>query len=129
MPQLLPDGLPEAPGRSRFDFSRWTDGQAWQFSRGEDYETSTESFRYAARRWAKANGFVAETRPLPATGEDGLPAPISKAEPVGLAVRFVATTGRRKRRKRRSGSAQGDGEAAAEPGSARSRGPINVDAG
>lgn len=100
MPQLLPDGLPEAPGRSRFDFSRWADGSAWQFSRGEDYETSTESFRYAARRWAKANGYVAETRPLPTLDEDGRPAPISKAEPIGLAIRFVAANGGRKRRKR-----------------------------
>jgi hypothetical protein len=111
MPQLLPDGLPEAPGRSRFNFSRWADGQAWQFSRGEDYETNTESFRYAARRWAKANGYVAETRPLPATDEAGLPVPISKAEPVGLAIRFVAGGGRKRRKRGTRVVLNGDSQA------------------
>ena len=88
MPQLLPDGLPDRPGRSGVDFSEWADGQAWQFARGEDYGSTTESFRYLVRRWAKANGFTAETRPLPATDEQGEPIPVSKQEPVGLAVRF-----------------------------------------
>lgn len=88
MPELLPEGLPERPGRSRVDFSQWADGQAWQFIRGEDYVSTTESFRYLVRRWAKANGFVAETRPLPATDEAGEPIPVSKQEPVGLAIRF-----------------------------------------
>ncbi|HEY1853301.1 MAG TPA: hypothetical protein VGG40_01825 [Solirubrobacterales bacterium] len=90
MPELLPDGLPERPGRARFDFSQWADGSAWRFMRGEDYESTTESFRYVVRRWAKANGYVAETRPLPAADEDGEPIPTSKAEPVGIAVRFAS---------------------------------------
>jgi hypothetical protein len=90
MPEVLPDGLPDRPGRSRLDFSQWADGQAWQFVRGEDYASTTESFRYLVRRWAKANGFVAETRPLPATDADGRPVPVSKEEPVGLAVRFAS---------------------------------------
>ena len=42
------------------------------------------------RRWAKANGFSAETRPLPATDKDGEPIPVSKQEPVGIAVRFAS---------------------------------------
>ena len=90
MPELLPDGLPDRPGRSRLDFSQWADGQAWQFVRGEDYMSTTESFRYLLRRWAKANGFSAETRPLPATDKDGEPIPVSKQEPVGIAVRFAS---------------------------------------
>jgi len=90
MPELLPDGLPDRPGRSGIDFSQWADGQAWQFVRGEDYTSTTESFRYLVRRWAKANGFSAETRPLPASDADGEPIPVSKQEPVGLAVRFAS---------------------------------------
>jgi hypothetical protein len=91
MPELLPDGLPDRPGRSRVDFSQWADGQAWQFVRGEDYLSTTESFRYLIRRWAKANGFAVATQPLPATDSEGQPIPISKAEPVGLGVRFSST--------------------------------------
>ncbi|MGH2868009.1 MAG: hypothetical protein ACRDNK_10635, partial [Solirubrobacteraceae bacterium] len=88
-PQLLPDGLPERASRSRFDFGEWADGQAWQFAHGEDYASSTESFRYNVKRWAKANGYTVETRPLPATDGRGRPLPASQASPVGLAVRFL----------------------------------------
>ena len=85
MPELLPEGLPERPGRSRIDFSQWADGQAWQFVRGEDYRSTTESFRYLVRRWAKANGFVAETRPLPAAASEvedpeSLPQPAARTQ-------------------------------------------------
>jgi hypothetical protein len=89
MPQLLPSGLPERASRARFDFTEWADGQAWKFMRGEDYSSSTDSFRYNVKRWAKARGFAVETRPLPATDERGRPIPASKGEPVGLAVRFT----------------------------------------
>ena len=90
MPELLPDGLPERPGRSRFDFANWADGQAWRFMKGQDYDSTTESFRYVVRRWAKANGYGAEVRPLQATDERGRMLPVSKADPIGLAVRFIA---------------------------------------
>jgi hypothetical protein len=89
LPQLLPNGLPESASRARFDFTEWADGQAWKFMRGEDYTSSTETFRYNVRRWAKAKGYEVETRPLPATDERGRPIPATKAEPVGLAVRFT----------------------------------------
>ncbi len=89
MPQLLPNGLPERARRSRFDFSEWADGQAWKFLRGEDYDSSTDSFRYNVKRWAAAHSYEAETRPLPATDERGRPLPAAKADPVGLAVRFT----------------------------------------
>ena len=94
MPEMLPQGLPERPSRSRFDFAEWADGQAWKFMRGVDYTSSTETFRYNVRRWAKDNRFTVETRPLPATDERGRSLPLSKAEPVGLAVRFSSTNGR-----------------------------------
>lgn len=86
MPQLLPDGVPERSSWSRFDFSQWADGQAWKFVRGEDYTSSTETFRYNVRRWASAHGYAAVTRPIPAVDDSGRPIPASKAEPVGLAV-------------------------------------------
>jgi len=31
MPEVLENGLPEPRSRSKFDFSDWTDGQAWKF--------------------------------------------------------------------------------------------------
>jgi hypothetical protein len=89
VPQLMPTGLPDRASRARSDFSDWADGQAWKFKRGEDYKSSTDSFRYNVNRWAKANGYAAETRPIPATDERGRPIPATKAEPVGLAVRFT----------------------------------------
>jgi hypothetical protein len=88
MPELLPDGLPERQSRSRFNFAQWADGQAWKFMRGEDYTSSTESFRYNVKRWAKANGYAVQTRPLSAVDSDGNELPASKADPAGLAVCF-----------------------------------------
>ena len=88
MPELLPDGLPDRVTRSKFDFSQWTNGQAWKFVKGEDYDSSTETFRYNVRRWAKANGFQVDCRPLPAIDRHGNEIPISKADPMALAVRF-----------------------------------------
>lgn len=88
MPQLLEEGLPARSARSKFDFTAWADGQAWRFVKGEDYESSTESFRYNVRRWAKANGYEAECRPYAATDRDGREVPATKADPVALAVSF-----------------------------------------
>lgn len=89
MPQLLPDGLPDRDSRSRFDFSDWADGRAWKFLRGEDYATSTATFRSNVKRWAKAHDYTVKTRPLPATDERGRPLAAAQAEPVGLAVCFT----------------------------------------
>lgn len=93
MPELLEDGLPERTSRSKFDFSRWTDGQAWKFVKGEDYDSSTETFRYNVRRWAKANGFEVECRPYPATDRDGREIPVTKTDPVALGIRFERAGG------------------------------------
>jgi hypothetical protein len=95
MPELLPDGLPERANRSRLDFNEWADGQAWRFVRGEDYTSTTGSFRSNLKRWAKAHGYIAETRPLPATDARGRPLAASKADPIGLAVRFMPAPGER----------------------------------
>jgi hypothetical protein len=98
MPELLPDGLPERASRTRFDFSAVADGQVWKFIAGVDYTSSLESFRYNVRRWARAHGYVVETRPVPAADDSGRPLPPTEAAPVGVAVRFkpglseVATT-------------------------------------
>lgn len=93
MPQMMPEGLPDRTSWSRYDFSQWADGKAWKFVHGEDYESSTESFRYNVRRWAKAHGFEATVRALPATDENGRPLPASKSEPVGLGVCFTPVNG------------------------------------
>jgi len=89
MPQLLPEGFPEPASRSRFTFNDWADGQVWRFVRGEDYTSTTDSFRYNVKRWAKAHGFEAEAQVIPAADGKGRALPATKAEPIGLAVRFV----------------------------------------
>jgi hypothetical protein len=89
MPELLPAGMPERPNRSRFDFDQWADGQAWKFVRGEDYTSSTLTFRHNVNRWAKRHGYEVKTRPLPALDDEGRPLPTRRAEPVGLAVCFT----------------------------------------
>ena len=88
MPDLLKDGLPERHARSRFDFAKWTDGQAWKFVKGEDYESSTETFRANVKRWAREHGYEVELRPYPALDREGRPIPVTKADPVALGVLF-----------------------------------------
>lgn len=90
MPELLEEGLPERAARSKFDFTKWADGQAWKFVKGVDYKSSTETFRYNVRRWAKQRGIEVEVRPYPALDGDGNPLPATKADPAALGVRFVA---------------------------------------
>jgi hypothetical protein len=97
MPELLDQGLPERPSRSKQNFLEWADGQAWKFVKGQDYDSSTDTFRASVRRWAKENGYGVELRPYPATDREGNPLPLSKADPVALGVVFTgngAATGR-----------------------------------
>jgi hypothetical protein len=93
MPELLTGGLPERGPRTRFDFTEWADGQAWKFVKGDDYESSTETFRYNIRRWAKANGYEVELRPYPATDARGNELPVTKADAIALGVRFLGRGG------------------------------------
>jgi hypothetical protein len=86
MPELLQEGLPERQSRSKFDFSQWADGQAWKFVKGEDYDSSTESFRVNVKRWAKEHGYQVELRPYPAVDRDGKDIPVTKADPVALSI-------------------------------------------
>jgi hypothetical protein len=95
MPEVLQDGLPEARSRSRFDFSEWADGQAWKFVKGKDYESSSETFRYNVKRWAKANGLEVECRYFPALDKRRREVPVTKADPVALGVRFYRPNGDR----------------------------------
>jgi hypothetical protein len=89
MPELLNDGLPERAARSKFDFAKWADGQAWKFVKGQDYTSSTETFRYNVKRWAKAQGLEVELRPYPELDADGVEVPLTKADAIALGVRFV----------------------------------------
>jgi hypothetical protein len=93
MPELLADGLPERTARSRFDFSKWADGQAWKFVKGDDYTSSTETFRYNVRRWARQQGIEVELRPYPAVDAEGNEIPLAKQDAVALGVRFVVDRG------------------------------------
>jgi hypothetical protein len=89
MPQLLADGFPKQASRSRFDFTEWADGKVWRFLRGEDYTSSTDSFRYNLKRWGKANGWNVEVQTIPAVDDGGRALPATKAEPIGVAARFT----------------------------------------
>jgi hypothetical protein len=89
MPELLPEGLPDPANRSKFDFTRWADGQAWKFVKGTDYDSSTETFRANVKRWAKQHGLKAELRPYPAIDREGGELPLTKADAVALGVRFA----------------------------------------
>jgi hypothetical protein len=89
MPELLEDGLPERSSRSRFDFSKWVDGQAWKFVKGEDYQSTTETFRTNVKRWAKERGYEVELRPYPALDREGREIPVTKTDAVALGVRFT----------------------------------------
>jgi hypothetical protein len=91
MPELLEDGMPERASRSKFDFSQWVDGQAWKFTKGQDYDSSTETFRSNVKRWAKDRQLEVEVRPVLAVDRDGQPIPLSKADAVALAVRFMVS--------------------------------------
>lgn len=92
MPELLKDGLPERTRRSQ-EFAEWADGQAWKFVKGQDYASTTETFRAAVRRWAKENGYEAELRPYPALDDAGRELPLTKVDGIALGVRLVATNG------------------------------------
>jgi hypothetical protein len=89
VPELL-DSMPERAPRSKLDFSQWADGQAWKFVRGEDYDSSTATFRSNLRRWARDNGFQIELRPYPALDDAGCEIPLTKADATAVGVRFVA---------------------------------------
>jgi hypothetical protein len=95
MPELLTDGLPERARRSKFDFSEWADGRAWRFVKGEDYDSSTETFRSHARRWAKANGYDIALRPYLASDANGDEVPLTKQDAVALGIQFTKRDGRR----------------------------------
>lgn len=94
MPELLTDGLPARARRTRFDFSEWADGRAWRFVKGEDYDSSTETFRSHVRRWAKANGYDVELRPYPASDANGDEIPLTKEDAVALGIQFTQRNGR-----------------------------------
>jgi hypothetical protein len=95
MPELLNDGLPQPVRRSKFDFSEWADGRAWRFVRGQDYDSSTETFREHVRRWAKENSYEVEFRPYRAEGPDGEEIPLAKSDAIALGVQFTSRNGRK----------------------------------
>jgi hypothetical protein len=100
MPELLNDGLPQPARRNKFDFSEWADGRAWRFVKGQDYESSTETFREHIRRWAKEHGYEVEFRPYRAEGIDGEEVPLAKQDAVALGVQFTQRNGRRPAQRR-----------------------------
>jgi len=92
VPELL-ENLPDRRSRSRLDFSQWADGQAWKFVRGEDYDSSSATFRTNLRRWARDHGYQVELRPYPALDEAGQEIPLAKEDAMAVGVRFVPREG------------------------------------
>lgn len=90
MPELLDEGLPAPASRSRFEFTQWADGRAWRFVKGDDYDSTTDTFRSHVKRWAKRNGYEVELRTYPALDEQGNLLPATKADPIALGVQFTA---------------------------------------
>jgi hypothetical protein len=111
MPELLSEGLPERSSRSKFDFAKWADGQAWKFVKGSDYDSSTETFRANVKRWAKLNGYQVELRPYPAIDRAGHEIPLVKSDAIAIGVRFVGngsrSDGDQAERKAQTASASG----------------------
>lgn len=90
MPELLQEGLPAKRTRkSAIDFAEWTDGQAWKFVKGEDYQSTTDTFRTAVKRWAKENGYEVELRSYPELDPQGEPIPLAKVDGIALGVQFL----------------------------------------
>jgi hypothetical protein len=105
MPDLLEGGLPQPARRNKFDFTEWADGRAWRFVKGQDYDSSTETFREHIRRWAKENGYEVEFRPYRAEGADGEEIPLSRSDAIALGVQFTRRNGRPASPRRESPSA------------------------
>lgn len=54
--------FPGGPGKSKYPWHEWFNGSPWLLRRGEDYSTSTASFRAIAGRAAKQEGLKLRTR-------------------------------------------------------------------
>lgn len=104
MPELLNDGLPQPVRRNKFDFSEWADGRAWRFVKGQDYQSSTETFREHVRRWAKENGYEVEFRPYRGEDPNGDELPLSKHDAIALGVQLTRRNGRKPPSRRASTS-------------------------
>lgn len=55
-------GLPKL-----YPWEEWADGAWWEIEEGEDYTCKAESFRTAAYKWGRRNGYHVETQ-LPPWG-------------------------------------------------------------
>jgi hypothetical protein len=102
MPELLSDGLPQPVRHTKFDFAEWADGRAWRFVKGQDYHSTTDTFREHVRRWAKENGYEVEFRPYRAQNPDGDELPLAKHDAIALGVQFARRNGRRQSTRRSS---------------------------
>ena len=56
------DEFPKATRRSKYKWDQWLNGKPWLLRQGEDFQTSSESFRAVASRAAAAEGKRLRTR-------------------------------------------------------------------
>ena len=75
--------------RTRWDFSRVSDGHVYLLRKGRDFDVAVDSLAIAARRWARERGYKPTTRSEFDERQEGRPK-------VGLYVRFESTGGRRR---------------------------------
>jgi hypothetical protein len=77
--------------RTRWDFSRVSDGRVYLLRKGRDFDVKVDSLAIAARRWAREHGYTLTTRSEFDERQKGRPK-------VGLYVRFDRKGDLRRRR-------------------------------
>lgn len=67
MAKKLPDHSWDTfrPGRSRYPWGEWLDGDAWLLEKGKDYTRDNDSFRVAVHQAAKSRGMGVMTETTP----------------------------------------------------------------
>ncbi len=77
--------------------------------RGSDYDSTTETFRYNVKRWARAHDLEVELQLFPALDGDGREIPVTKEDPVALGVRFLVDGNGNGNGARAAGNGNGSG--------------------
>lgn len=79
-------------GYSRYDWTQFLDGGAWELEAGKDFTVGTKSFRSAAAQAAKQKGGKAKTAVMKRTAKQTVPAETEggEATEVDVTTEFVA---------------------------------------
>jgi hypothetical protein len=64
IPKEMVSHITKTAPRTVYNWEKYTDGEWWEFRKGDDYQVQTQSARGAAERWAEREGFKAEVANL-----------------------------------------------------------------